>query len=497
MVMNNDGAAQQKLGLLIIAISLAAFMAALDGTIVNIALPDISEYFGASTSSISWVSTAYLLVMTSCVLIFGKISDIIGYRKIFLSGFIVFTVGSFCCGYLPELFDSFGMLIAARILQGIGGAMICGITFAMVSTFFPKEKKAKAMGITVTFASLGTAIGPTVGGFLTEYLSWNWIFYINVPVGICAILLGGYVVPSSPARTGGKFSFDYKGGILMFVGMSTLIYAMTTGSSAGWTSLPIIGSFLICVLAFGYFIINECRVSDPLLDISLFKSRNFLFANISLAILFFIFGGMNFLMPFYLQYVQGYSVAASGLILTALSLAMMISGLLSGMLYNKTGSRKLCITSAILMVLGYFLLTRISELSTLLYIVLTLFIIGFALGFFMTPNNNLVLNMSPKSQQGMISSLLTLERNGPMTIGIAFFQLICVQAMLDLAKNNNVITDTPIDIKLHLLSAGFDLTFLVALIFAVVILILTLITREEIHPDHQNDDELASESVLI
>jgi len=115
----------------------------------------------------------------------------------------------------------------------------------------------------------------------------------------------------------------------------------------------------------------------------------------------------------------------------------------------------------------------------------------------MTPNNNLVLNMSPKSQQGMISSLLTLERNGPMTIGIAFFQLICVQAMLDLAKNNNVITDTPIDIKLHLLSAGFDLTFLVALIFAVVILILTLITREEIHPDHQNDDELASEPVLI
>ena len=497
MVITNDGAAQHKLGLLIIAISLAAFMAALDGTIVNIALPDISEYFGASTSSISWVSTAYLLVMTSCVLIFGKISDIIGYRKIFLSGFIVFTVGSFCCGYLPVLFDSFNMLIAARVLQGIGGAMICGITFAMVSTYFPKDKKAKAMGIAITFASLGTAIGPTVGGFLTEYLSWNWIFYINVPVGICAILLGGYVVPSSSSKSSKNSPFDYIGGILMFVGMSTLIYAMTAGPSLGFTSLPILGSFVICALAFGYFIINERKVPDPLLDINLFKSRNFFLANLSLAILFFIFGGMNFLMPFYLQYIQGYGVAASGVILTALSFAMMIGGLLSGMLYNKTGSRKLCISSAILMVIGYFLLTRISEISTLLYIVLTLFILGFALGFFMTPNNSLVLNMSPKSQQGMISSLLTLERNGPMTIGIAFFQLIWVQAMLNIAKNNNIITDTPIDIKLHLLSAGFDLTFLVGLIFAVAILILTLITREEIHPDHQNEDELASEPVLI
>ena len=198
------GTYQTGFTLLIISISLATFMSALDGTIVNIALPTISSAFDISTSMVSWVSTVYLLVMAGCVLIFGKISDVIGFKKVFLSGFLIFTVGSFGCGFLPDFVHSFPTLIGSRAFQAVGGAMITAIGPAMVTAYLPMEQKGKAMAIVLTFAGLGTAIGPTIGGLLTQFLSWNWIFFINVPVGIVAILLGAKVIPAMKAheRTG-------------------------------------------------------------------------------------------------------------------------------------------------------------------------------------------------------------------------------------------------------------------------------------------------------
>ena len=173
--------------LLVVSISLATFMAGLDGTIVNIALPTISQAFNVSSTTVSWVATAYLLVMAGCVLVFGKISDIIGFKRVFLSGFIIFTLGSFACGTLPDMFNSLNVLVGSRMVQAVGGAMMTAIAPAMVTAFIPMEKKGSAMGIVMTLAALGTALGPTIGGFLTQYLSWHWIFFINVPVGIVAV----------------------------------------------------------------------------------------------------------------------------------------------------------------------------------------------------------------------------------------------------------------------------------------------------------------------
>src|SRR5512147_3294496 len=177
MVSSAPGVKEAGFGLLIISISLATFMASLDGTIVNIALPTISESFGISTTTVSWVATAYLLVMAGCVLVFGKVSDMIGFKKVFLAGFSVFTLGSFFCGFLPELTGGFLVLIGSRILQAIGGAMITAIAPAMIMAYIPPDQKGKAMGVIMTFAALGTALGPTIGGFLTQYLSWHWIFF--------------------------------------------------------------------------------------------------------------------------------------------------------------------------------------------------------------------------------------------------------------------------------------------------------------------------------
>ena len=200
--MGNTGNRNTKpgLNLLIFSISLATFMAGLDGTIVNIALPTISEAFHVSSSTVSWVATAYLLVMAGCVLVFGKISDMIGFRKVFLSGFAIFTLGSFSCGLLPVITGGLFSLIGSRVLQAVGGAMITAIAPAMIAAYIPMKQKGKAMGIVMTLAALGTALGPTIGGVLTQYLSWHWIFFINVPVGIFAVLLGAKVIPEAVGR---------------------------------------------------------------------------------------------------------------------------------------------------------------------------------------------------------------------------------------------------------------------------------------------------------
>ncbi len=353
---NRTGTDTTGFNLLILSISLAAFMSALDGTIVNIALPTISSDFHLSSSTVSWVSTIYLLVMAGCVLIFGKLSDGIGFKKVFLSGFVIFTVGSFSCGLLPDLMNSFPVLVGSRAFQAIGGAMITAIAPAMVTAYIPMQQKGKAMGIIMTVAALGTAIGPTIGGVLTQYLSWHWIFLINVPVGICALLLGMKVIPASVPHAIPS-SFDKSGALLIFTGLASLLFAVSEGTSMGWTSPVILGTLALAILTLSYFVWHELRVADPLLELRLFKNRNFLLTNLIMSLVFFSFAGISYLLPFYLQYVKGYGASDAGLILTALSVAMMVSGILAGILFNRVGGRVLCIATGCFLVAGFYMMT--------------------------------------------------------------------------------------------------------------------------------------------
>ncbi|WP_048152348.1 MFS transporter [Methanolacinia paynteri] len=476
--------------LLIIAISLAIFMSSIDGTIVNIALPTISESFDISSSTVSWVATAYLLVMAGCVLIFGKISDIIGFKRIFLTGFIVFTVGSFACGFLPDLLDSFGSLVGSRVFQGVGGAMITAIAPAMVTAFIPMSMKGKAMGIIMTVAALGMAIGPTVGGILTQYLSWHWIFFINVPIGIVAVLLGAKVIPSTVTGKDRDLSgFDKKGGLLIFVGLASLLFAISEGQELGWTSPAIIVTMIIAVVSLAGFVWNELKVSEPLLELRLFKGKNFFLSNLLFVILFLSFSGINYLLPFYLEYVQGFDSSTAGLILTSLSFAMMISGLLAGALFNRTGGRPLCIAAGFVILLGYYFITHLHADTTTAFVVGCLLLIGFGLGLMVTPISNMIMNSVGKQYQGMVSSLTSLERFAPLTIGIAIFNLIFLQGVSLIAEHRGVTSQAPANMKLEVLSSGFDLAFLGAFILSIAVLILSLIVKQEIHPDYLEEGQ--------
>ena len=484
------GTDQTGFALLIISISLAAFMSALDGTIVKIALPTISKGFDISTSTVSWVSTIYLLVMAGCVLIFGKLSDGIGFKKVFLSGFVIFTIGSFSCGLLPDLLSSFPVLIGSRAFQAVGGAMITAIAPAMITAYIPMKQKGKAMGIIMTVAALGTAIGPSIGGVLTQFLSWHWIFFINVPVGIVAILLGAKVIPASTPHNQ-PAGFDKAGAFLIFIGLAALLFAVSEGNTLGWTTPVILVSIALAIITLAYFVWHELRVTDPLLELRLFKNKNFLLTNMIMSLVFFSFAGINYLLPFYLQYVKGYGTSDSGLILTALSVAMMVSGILAGILYNRVGGRALCIAAGCFLVAGFYMMTLLRVGSSTGFVILCLIVIGFSLGLMITPASNMIMNSVGKGYQGMVSSLTSLERFAPLTLGIAFANLVFMQGIEIIAGNRGITETAPANIKLELMTAGFDLAFFFSFIIGIIILILALFARQEVHPDYQtgNDDD--------
>lgn len=472
--------------LLVFSISLATFMAGLDGTIVNIALPTISEAFHVSSTDVSWVATAYLLVMAGCVLVFGKISDIIGFKRIFLTGFVIFTLGSLACGALPDLLNSLGVLIGARMVQAVGGAMITAIAPAMITAYIPMEQKGKAMGIVMTLAALGTALGPTIGGILTQYLSWHWIFFINVPVGIGAVILGAKVIPASTGQ-GTLAGFDRTGAMLVFTGLASLLFVVSEGESLGWTSPVICGLALLAIVTLAGFAWHELKEADPLLDIRLFKNKNFLAINLLLSLVFFSFAGINYLLPFYLKYVRALDTSTAGLIMTSLSFAMMGAGILAGMLFNRVGPRSLCIAAGVLLAAGYFSIMQLHTDTSVAYVVLCLALIGLGLGLMITPASNMVMNSVAKTRQGMVSSLTSLERFAPMTIGIALFNLIFLWGIVSIAANHAVTRTSPVDMQINVLTAGFDLAFLGSFILGIVILILALVIRQEIHPDYKDD----------
>ena len=478
--MDTSAPTSKALKLIILSSALAAFMSSLDGTIVNIALPTISDIFDLPSSSVAWVSTIYLLVMAGSLLVVGKLTDIIGYRKIFLTGFVLFTLGSFACGFLPEMTGMFSLLLLSRVFQALGGVMMTVIAPAMLSRYMPGAARAKGMSVVVLFASLGMALGPTLGGLLTEYLSWNWIFYINVPVGIAALILGIFVLPRDEKAKFTLKGFDGAGAVLIFVGLAALLYAFSEGYKLGWTSAPVLICIVLAVLCIAAFIVCEKKVKSPILDLNLFKNPSFLLLNVVLCVMYFTLAGAQYLLPFYLQLIQSLSTFESGLVLTVMSVGIMTAGVLSGQIYAKmVGKIRVLILSGVaILALGYFFLSKISPVSGLGIIVLGLALIGFGVGLTTTTATTLLMGSVKPEKNGMVSSITGLERFAPMTIGIAFFNLLLIAGVKAIAKHTDITTRPLQDVAAGILTSGFDLCFFVSMSLAVVAFVICLFVKE-------------------
>jgi MFS family permease len=255
-------------------------------------------------------------------------------------------------------------------------------------------------------------------------------------------------------------------------------------------SPTILGIATVAVITLVWFVWHELRAVDPLLDLHLFRNRNFFLTNLLLFLVFLSFSGINYLLPFYLEYVHSYETSTAGLIMTALSFAMMISGLIAGITFNKIGPRRLCILACIPLIIGYFMMTNLHVYTSTGFVVGSLALIGFGLGLIVTPANTLIMMSAEKSKAGMISSLTSLERTAPMTIGIAIFNLILIEGVISVAQNHAVTLESPKDIQMQVLSAGFDLAFVLSLVLGIVILVLALVIKEEIHPDYAEEAKI-------
>jgi EmrB/QacA subfamily drug resistance transporter len=470
--------------LLIVSIALANFMAAFDSTIVTIALPVIAKIFFLPAAMAGLVITVYVLVMAVFVLVFGKLSDTIGYKKVFLYGFALFTAASFACGFLPELVSSFPVFLASRAVQAVGAVMFVSVGPAMITAHVPMELKGKAMGTTFAFAALGMTIAPVAGGVLTQYLSWNWIFYINIPIGIIAVFLGSKVIPAGESRKLAP-GFDRTGAVLIGIGLASLLYAMSEGPSAGWTAPVILECLIIALVALYAFIRCERAAIDPLLDLRLLQKRNFFLINMALVLVVIANIGILYLFPFYLQLVQGYTPAFAGLIFTSLSAAVMAGGVLGGMLYNRAGGRRINIVSGVLVLAGYVLLLGIQPDSAVWFMALCLALAGLGFGMLLTSASTMAMNAVSKKYQGMISGFICLERFAPITIGIALFTIAFVGGMDAFAPGGGAATEALVDISTDVLLAGFGQAFLFGCVISTVLVAVAILARQEIHPDYQ------------
>ena len=394
-------------------VAVGTFMTTLDTSIVNISLPAMARAFGAPLSgAIEWVLIVYLVVIAALLLTFGRLSDVLGRKPVFLSGLVVFSLGSLLCGFAPSL----PALIAARGFQGIGGALIFAPSVALLTDVFPPEQRGRAIGLNAVAVSLGVSAGPSLGGVITEQLSWRWIFFINVPIGAAACVAAVQLLPSAKGR---PQSFDVVGALLLGLSLGLLTMALTFGQEWGWTSPAVLISLAVSIASFVGLLAIERRVDQPNIDLGLFTNRPFAAALASLVLSFLGLFAVGFLMPFYFENLRQFSPAVSGLLLTPFSLVIALAAPLSGTLADRIGSRWLASAGLAIACLGLFFLGSLTTDSGPSEIVWRLALLGFGTGMFQSPNNRALMQAAPRSEQGAASGILGTGRVIGQSLSVA------------------------------------------------------------------------------
>jgi EmrB/QacA subfamily drug resistance transporter len=316
------------------ALSFALFMIMLDNTIVNVALPAIKSDLGIGTSELEWVVTAYALTFAVLLLTGGKLGDLYGRRLIFTIGLVIFTASSLACG----LSSSAAELIGARAVQGVGSALMMPATLSIITATFAARERGMAIGVWAGVSAMALAIGPLLGGVITENISWNWIFFVNVPIGILGVIASIVVVPESK-DTSHEQKLDPLGLVTSGIGLLALVYALIEGHSFGWTSARILGLFLIAALALAAFVFVESHQRLPLLDLTLFRNGTFTGANIVAILVTLAMFGIFVFFPIYMQTFRGWSPIQSGAALLPWTILIVIFAPIAGKLSDRVGSR--------------------------------------------------------------------------------------------------------------------------------------------------------------
>ena len=395
-------------------VCLGLFMTTLDASIVNIGLPSIARAFHTPLDgTVEWIIICYLVVIGGLLLTFGRLSDIVGRSPIWLTGLLVFTAGSAVCGAAPSL----PLLIAARALQGVGGAMIFSTSTALISGAVPATQRGHALGWGAVAIALGASTGPTIGGLLTAYASWRWIFYVNVPIGLLAILATLRLIPPKIGHSGERF--DPWGALLLAVALASLNLGLSFGQEWGWTSARVLGILLLGVASLTAGVFVEARSTHPIIDMRLFRNRVFVSAVASLLCSMLALFAIGFLMPFYAEELRGFSTVRTGLLLTPYPIAMAIVSPVAGALSDRVGSRWLAPLALAITAVALLLLTQLDATTTMPAMAWRLALAGVGLGLFQAPNTRALMDAAPESQQGMASGVFATTRVTGQALSVA------------------------------------------------------------------------------
>lgn len=410
--------------LIMVSVAFSSFMAGLNNYIVNISLPSIAGYFNTGTEEVSRVILSYLLISTSSLFLFGRLGDRIGLKKVFVAGYVVFTLGCLLCG----LSTSITMLAGFRLVQGAGGAMLLACGYAVIARFLPGDRIGRAYGITLTCFAVGIATGAPLGGLITGYVSWHWIFFTNVPVGIIAIVVAIRSIPGEAGRrastAGKKEGFDVPGSLLAFFGLGALLYGLSVGKTDGWLSRPILVSLGCAGVLLVLFVLREKTCVSPLLDFNLFRNRSLTFALLTSLTSLVLLGGNAFLLPFYLQIIRQLSVQQTGMMLLIYSLVQILLTPHAGRLSDRVSPHILCTASLASAVLCAFFFSSALKLDTLVPAFILVIWLPFSYAFFLAPNANRVMRLTSEGRHGTASGLLSTASNLSMMFGVVVFETV-------------------------------------------------------------------------
>jgi EmrB/QacA subfamily drug resistance transporter len=447
------------------AVGMSILLSTIDATIVNIALPTLVRDLDTDFPTVQWVVLSYLLIQATLMLSVGRLGDMLGKKPLFTSGFIVFTIGSVLCGLAPSVY----WLIGFRMVQAVGAAMLLALGMAIITESFPPSERGKALGISGTIISVGIVIGPALGGLIVDALSWRWIFFVNLPVGIIGTMMAIAYIPA--LKPSGRQRFDYLGAITLFLSLLAFLLALTWGQQLGFTDPRIVlllaGSLLFLVA----FILIEWRSSEPMIDLKMFRNNLFSVGLITGFLTFFAIAGVIILMPFFLENVLGYSTREVGLLLAAVPIVMSVIAPLSGSLSDRFGTRLITVIGLVILLGGYYALGSLNAETTAAGYLLRLLPIGIGMGVFQSPNNSAIMGAVIRERLGIASGLLSVTRVLGQTTGIAVLGALWASRVM--AQTGTILsggaTIAPPDAQV----AGLQDTFAVVLLLMVVAIVLS------------------------
>jgi EmrB/QacA subfamily drug resistance transporter len=396
------------------AVSVGLFMIMLDNTVVNVALPSMRRSLHMSLSELEWVVAGYALTFAAFMLIGGKLADFVGRRLVFMIGLGVFTGASLACGLAPNG----GFLIGARIVQGLGGALMNPATLSIIAATFAPRERGRAIGIWAGVSAMALAIGPLVGGLLTEHVNWNWIFFINVPVGLLGLLAIPFFIDESRDTTAEQ-RLDVPGLATSALGLFSLTYAFIEANSYGWGSGRIIGAFVVAAAALAAFVLLERHQRAPMLDLSLFRNRTFGGANAAMLFVGLAMFGTFFYVSLYMQNVLHYSPVEAGASFLPMTILIILIAPRAGALTDRVGSRWLVGAGMTLLAVMLFYYTQLGAHESFWAILPGLFIGGFGMGMTMTPVTAAAMSAVSVDKAGVGSAVLNSARQVGGSLGIA------------------------------------------------------------------------------